>query len=93
MIPTANRSSIWIEKLKPYTDRADIPHDLIVEGKLSRMVGLTLEAVGCRAAIGSRCEIETKNGRMIEAEVVGFSGSKVFLMPTAEVHGLEPDCR
>jgi flagellum-specific ATP synthase len=93
MIPSANRSSIWLEKLKPYSERADTPHELIVEGKLSRMVGLTLEAIGCRAAIGSRCEIETKSGRMIEAEVVGFSGSKVFLMPTAEVHGLEPDCR
>ena len=93
MIPKANRSDIWLERLKPYTERADVPHELIVEGKLSRMVGLTLEAIGCRAAIGSRCEIETKNGRRIEAEVVGFSGSKVFLMPTAEVHGLEPDCR
>jgi flagellum-specific ATP synthase len=93
MIPKANRSDIWLERLKPYTERADMPHELVVEGKLSRMVGLTLEAIGCRAAIGSRCEIETKNGRRIEAEVVGFSGSKVFLMPTAEVHGLEPDCR
>ncbi len=93
MIPKANRSDIWLERLKPYNERADVPHDLIVEGRLSRMVGLTLEAIGCRAAIGSRCEIETKNGRRIEAEVVGFSGSKVFLMPTAEVHGLEPDCR
>lgn len=93
MIPKANRASVWLERLKPYAEKIDEPHELIVEGKLSRMVGLTLEAIGCRAAIGSRCEIETKNGRMIEAEVVGFSGSKVFLMPTAEVHGLEPDCR
>ena len=93
MIPKANRSDVWLERLKPYTERVDVPHELTVEGKLSRMVGLTLEAIGCRAAIGSRCEIETKNGRMIEAEVVGFSGSKVFLMPTSEVHGLEPDCR
>lgn len=93
MIPKANRSSIWLERLKPYAEKIHEPHELVVEGKLSRMVGLTLEAIGCRAAIGSRCEVETKSGRMIEAEVVGFSGSKVFLMPTAEVHGLEPDCR
>lgn len=93
MIPKANRSSVWLERLKPYAEKIEEPHELIVEGRLSRMVGLTLEAIGCRAAIGSRCEIETKSGRMIEAEVVGFSGSKVFLMPTAEVHGLEPDCR
>ena len=93
MIPSADRSPIWLAKLKPYSERlADIP-ELVVEGRLSRMVGLTLEAVGCRAATGSRCQIETKNGRLIEAEVVGFSDARVFLMPTAEVHGLEPDCR
>lgn len=93
MIPDADRSQIWLAKLKPYSERlAEIP-ELVVEGRLSRMVGLTLEAVGCRAAIGSRCRIETKNGRMIEAEVVGFSDARIFLMPTAEVHGLEPDCR
>jgi len=93
VIPDANRSQIWLAKLKPYSERlAEVP-ELVVEGRLSRMVGLTLEAVGCRAAIGSRCRVETKNGRMIEAEVVGFSGTRIFLMPTAEVHGLEPDCR
>lgn len=93
MIPDADRSQIWLARLKPYSERlAEVP-ELVVEGKLSRMVGLTLEAVGCRAAIGSRCRIETKSGRMIEAEVVGFADARIFLMPTAEVHGLEPDCR
>jgi flagellum-specific ATP synthase len=93
VIPDADRSRIWLSKLKPYSERlAEVP-ELVVEGRLSRMVGLTLEAVGCRAAIGSRCRVETKSGRMIEAEVVGFSDARIFLMPTAEVHGLEPDCR
>ncbi|MGZ5052000.1 MAG: flagellar protein export ATPase FliI [Methylobacter sp.] len=93
MIPEANRSRIWLDKLKPYSARLNEVPELVVEGRLSRMVGLTLEAVGCRAAIGSRCRIETKNGRMVEAEVVGFSDARIFLMPSAEVHGLEPDCR
>ncbi len=93
MIPATDRSQIWLAKLKPYSERLTEVPELVVEGRLSRMVGLTLEAVGCRAAIGSRCRIETKNGRMIEAEVVGFSGTRIFLMPTSEVHGLEPDCR
>jgi flagellum-specific ATP synthase len=93
VIPEADRSRIWLAKLKSYSERLAHVPELVVEGKLSRMVGLTLEAVGCRAAIGSRCRIETKNGRMIEAEVVGFSDARVFMMPTAEVHGLEPDCR
>ena len=30
---------------------------LILEGRLTRMVGLTLEAVGCRAAIGGQCDV------------------------------------
>jgi flagellum-specific ATP synthase len=57
------------------------------------MVGLTLEAEGCSAAIGSLCQIETKKGKRIGAEVVGFSGVRVFLMPTGSTHGLEPGCR
>jgi flagellum-specific ATP synthase len=93
VIPDSDRSKIWLDKLTPYIGRlVDVP-ELVVEGKLSRMVGLTLEAVGCRAAIGSRCRIEAKNGKIIEAEVVGFADARIFLMPTAEVHGLEPDCR
>jgi flagellum-specific ATP synthase len=93
MIPAGDRSRIWIERLKPYSQKIAETPALVVEGKLSRMVGLTLEAVGCRAAIGSRCRIEMKGGRKIEAEVVGFAGERVFLMSAGEMHGLEPDCR
>jgi flagellum-specific ATP synthase len=93
MIPAADRTRIWIDRLKPYSQKIAETPGLVVEGKLSRMVGLTLEAVGCRAAIGSRCRIEMKGGRKIEAEVVGFEGERVFLMSAGEMHGLEPDCR
>jgi flagellum-specific ATP synthase len=93
MIPEADRSRIWVDRLKPYSQKIAETPGLVVEGKLSRMVGLTLEAVGCRAAIGSRCRIEMKGGKKIEAEVVGFAGERVFLMSAGEMHGLEPDCR
>jgi flagellum-specific ATP synthase len=93
MMPAADRTRIWIDRLKPYSQKIAETPGLVVEGKLSRMVGLTLEAVGCRAAIGSRCRIEMKGGRKIEAEVVGFEGERVFLMSAGEMHGLEPDCR
>lgn len=93
MPPVTSRSRLWADQLKAYSKKLAAPPELIVEGKLSRMVGLTLEAVGCRAAIGSRCRVETKSGGMIEAEVVGFAGNRVFLMPAGELHGLEPDCR
>jgi len=54
------------------------------------MVGLTLEAVGCQAAIGELCNIELPNRHHIEAEVVGFSGDRLYLMPTGEIRGLVP---
>jgi flagellum-specific ATP synthase len=66
---------------------------LVVEGKVTRLVGLTLEALGCQAAIGDRCLVESPNGTPIEAEVVGFSGDRTFLMPSGEIRGLVPSAR
>ena len=65
----------------------------VVEGQLKRVVGLTLEAEGCQVEVGGRCQVETANGRNIEAEVVGFAGDRAFLMPTGEMSGLLPDAR
>ena len=63
-----------------------------VSGKLSRMIGLTLEAEGCVAAIGEKCKVKTAKGHIF-AEVVGFSGKKTYLMPGGDVHGLLPGAR
>ena len=67
--------------------------EFVVEGTLNRMVGMTLEAVGCEAAVGGRCLVDTAEGKQIEAEVVGFSGDKLFLMPTGDIRGLMPGAR
>ncbi len=56
-----------------------------VEGVLTRMVGLTLEAVGCQAPIGARCDVVNATGERVETEVVGFAGDRLYLMPTSEV--------
>jgi len=64
-----------------------------VEGYLTRMVGLTLEAVGCQASVGDSCDIVTSDGTRVEAEVVGFSGDRLYLMPTGDAHGLGPSAR
>jgi flagellum-specific ATP synthase len=93
MIPEMNRSQIWLQRLAPYSERLSEVPELVVEGCLTRMVGLTLEAEGCRASIGSLCQVITKSGQKIGAEVVGFSAGRIFLMPTGNTHGLEPGCR
>ncbi len=64
-------------RLKGYQDWIKEPQTMLVEGRLTRMVGLTLEAVGCRSTIGGRCMIETAEGARTEAEVVGFSGERL----------------
>ncbi|ELH0894067.1 flagellar protein export ATPase FliI [Vibrio fluvialis] len=64
----------------------------IASGKLIRVVGLTLEATGCRAPIGSLCRVQTMSGEM-EAEVVGFSGDSLFLMPSEQITGVLPGAK
>ena len=92
-IPSAQRGAIWSRRLTRYRERASEPIPLVVEGRLTRMVGLTIEAVGCQIAIGGRCLIRTVEGGEVEAEVVGFSGSSLYLMPVGSTHGLAPNAR
>ncbi|MEZ9741030.1 flagellar protein export ATPase FliI [Vibrio splendidus] len=84
MLELANRLSQYkVEGLKSRP---------IASGKLVRVVGLTLEATGCKAPIGSLCLVETMSGQM-EAEVVGFSGDNLFLMPSEQIAGILPGAR
>lgn len=64
-----------------------------VEGILTRMVGLTLEAEGCQAPIGASCDVVNPGGQRVVTEVVGFSGDSLYLMPTSEIRGLVPNAR
>ena len=84
MLPLSER--LFQYKTTGLTTRA------IASGKLVRVVGLTLEATGCRAPIGSSCLVETIHGE-IEAEVVGFSGENLFLMPNEQVSGVLPGAK
>lgn len=93
MSALAERRSALRQGLARYQRRADLLPPPPVEGTLTRMVGLTLEAAGCEAAVGDRCDILSSAGTRVEAEVVGFSGSRLFLMPTADAFGLSPNAR
>ncbi len=83
----------WSGVLSEHRTRLNESPKLVVEGQLNRMVGLTLEAVGCHAAIGARCLVDSPDGETIEAEVVGFSGERLFLMPIDSVQGVRPNAR
>lgn len=68
-------------------------NSLLVEGRLTRMIGMTLEAVGCAVNIGERCQIETIHGKLEEAEVVGFAKDKIYLMPIGNIQGIGPGAK
>lgn len=68
------------------------PHKISVAGRLIRVVGLTLEAVGVKAPVGSQCLVETSQGDLI-AEVVGFEQDKTYLMPEESLQGVLPGAR
>jgi flagellum-specific ATP synthase len=89
----AARSAAFRERLGRMTRRVESTPPLAVEGSLTRMVGLTLEAVGCQASIGDHCELIARDGSRVESEVVGFAGDRLFLMPTGDSHGLGPQAR
>jgi len=80
--------------LGAYIDRAfDERPKSVVEGVLRRTVGLAMEAEGCHAALGGRCDVVAADGRHVETEVVGFSGERLFLMPVADMRGVSPNAR
>lgn len=66
------------------------PH--LRSGRITRATGMVLEAVGLRLPLGGACRIELE-GVFAEAEVVGFAGDTLYLMPLAEIHGLQPGAR
>lgn len=92
MTAPAETENPWVTRLSQIREQLTIPKP-VVEGQLTRMAGLTLEAVGCQAAIGSQCIIQTADDRRIISEVVGFSNDKTYLMPTDSMTGITPGAK
>jgi flagellum-specific ATP synthase len=95
-MPMRLERSSFAKRLSGYQAAVTLPEQPQVEGRLLRMVGLTLEAEGLRAALGSRCMVINQDSYhpvQVEAEVMGFSGGRVFLMPVGNLAGIAPGAR
>lgn len=80
--------NIDLSKYREVLERDDF---LEYTGKVSKVVGLTIESNGPEANIGELCRLHTtKKGKYINAEVVGFQDNKVLLMPLGEMNGIGP---
>ncbi len=86
----------FAKRFETYEAAIKLPSQPLLEGRLLRMVGLTLEAEGLRAAVGSRCLVindDSYHPTEVEAEVMGFSSGKLYLMPVGSLAGIAPGAR
>ena len=61
------------------------------QGKIEKIVGMTIEASGSECNIGDVCRIYRKGSdEFIYGEVVGFNQGKVMLMPYTDIEGIGP---
>ncbi|QGA49613.2 MULTISPECIES: flagellar protein export ATPase FliI [Pseudomonas] len=74
--------------------------DYLRSGRIVRATGMVLEAVGLRLPLGGACLIELAaqsqaclQSVYAEAQVVGFAGEILYLMPLEEIQGLQPGAR
>lgn len=63
---------------------------LVLKGRVTKIVGLVVEADGPLLSIGSRCSLESVTGCKIPAEIIGFRDDRVVLMPYGESEGIAP---
>jgi len=64
---------------------------IVNKGKVDKIIGLVIESTGPISNIGDVCIIySTKGKKSIKAEVVGFKGDSVLLMPFEDISGIGP---
>lgn len=64
-----------------------------IEGKVKKIIGLTVEVEGIKAFVGELCTIYNERNLPIKCEVVGFKDNEVILMPLGELNGISPGCK
>lgn len=64
---------------------------LASRGRVTRVVGLVIEATGLDIGLGELCRITSlSDDRSVLAEAVGFHSGSILLMPLGEMDGLHP---
>lgn len=91
--PMPSHSSLWQAYLHNCRSLVAMAEPTMTAGRITRVAGLVMEAVGLKLPVGSPCNIPLPNGTMIEAEVVGFQDDRLFLMPQSDVEGIVPGTR
>ena len=80
----------WKDYLADCGAQIGATRPLAAYGRLTRVTGLVMEAVGLRLPVGATCLVTQNSRQAVQAEVVGFSADRIFLMPVADTYGLMP---
>ena len=88
-----SHSDRWKAYLRDCRELLPIAESMLVSGRITRVTGLVMEAIGLKLPVGSACTIPLPSGARIEAEVVGFEDERLFLMPQSDVEGITPGTR
>lgn len=62
-----------------------------VRGRVTELTGLIIKASVPNVRVGELVLIKSRNRNAVRAEVVGFQGDEVMLMPLGELQGIGPD--
>ena len=89
----AARAGRLVKRLAALRTHPHASRGFAAHGVLRRMAGMTLEAEGCEAPVGSRCVVVDNDGSTTETEVVGFSGGSLLLVATDEIGDVTPGAR
>ncbi|QWD48408.1 flagellar protein export ATPase FliI [Polynucleobacter paneuropaeus] len=89
-LPLDGLLSLFINNCKDSVDQLD---SFRYAGRVIKVTGLVIEALGVDLPVGSICIIPLNDGKEIEAEVVGFDQKKLFLMPQGSIEGIAPDAK
>ncbi|MCR8642192.1 flagellar protein export ATPase FliI [Paenibacillus sp. N1-5-1-14] len=82
-----------IPQASKYTEALNNIDTVRVNGKVTQVIGLTVESEGPVVSIGEVCYIyPLKSKEPLKAEVVGFKSNKVILMPLGELDSIGPGC-
>ncbi len=79
--------------LTPVQEKIQNTRVIKTVGKVTRVVGLTIEVQGINARIGEICTIAVPEySKPVRAEVVGFKENKTIMMPLGNIQGIYPHC-
>lgn len=90
--PLDSPGARWRAQLQAGEWRIGMRQSWHINGRITRATGLVLEATGLQLAVGAACKIHLSPGqdRWADAEVVGFHGQILYLMPQSGISGLLP---